>query len=89
MRTSPNFKAKRAVADERVSLQALIDRLPDNLWVKDVNSRFVIANQATATRMGFAGPADLMGKTTSSSFPRSSRRNFSPTNKRSSGPDNR
>jgi diguanylate cyclase (GGDEF)-like protein/PAS domain S-box-containing protein len=57
------LKAARAAANERLSLQALIDRLPDNLWVKDVNSRFVIANQVTATRIGAAGPADLIGKT--------------------------
>ncbi|MFZ1963645.1 MAG: diguanylate cyclase [Roseiarcus sp.] len=57
------LKAERAAADERLSLQTLIDRLPDNLWVKDVKSRFVIANQATATRIGLPGPADLIGKT--------------------------
>jgi diguanylate cyclase (GGDEF)-like protein/PAS domain S-box-containing protein len=57
------LKAARAAANERLSLQALIDRLPDNLWVKDVNSRFVIANQVTAERIGVAGPADLIGKT--------------------------
>ena len=57
------LKAARAAADQRTSMQALIDRLPDNLWVKDVNSRFVIANQATATRMGIAEPADLIGRT--------------------------
>jgi diguanylate cyclase (GGDEF)-like protein/PAS domain S-box-containing protein len=56
------LKATRAVANERVSLQALIDWLPDNLWVKDVKSRFVISNQATATRIGLPGPADLIGK---------------------------
>ncbi|MGD1016574.1 MAG: EAL domain-containing protein [Roseiarcus sp.] len=53
---------KRAIADERLSLQALIDWLPDNLWVKDVKSRFVISNRATATRIGLPGPADLIGK---------------------------
>ena len=57
------LKSTRAVANERLSLQALIDWLPDNLWVKDVNSRFVISNKVTATRMGFAEPADLIGKT--------------------------
>ena len=62
-RTSPNCRASARIADERLSLQALIDRLPDNLWVKDVKSRFVISNQATAARMGFVGPADLIGKT--------------------------
>jgi diguanylate cyclase (GGDEF)-like protein/PAS domain S-box-containing protein len=50
-------------ADERFSLQALIDSLPDNLWVKDVESRFVISNKITATRIGVAGPTDLIGKT--------------------------
>ena len=63
------LKAARADANERLSLQALIDRLPDNLWVKDVHSRFVIANQATATRMGIAGPAELIGKTDLEFFP--------------------
>jgi diguanylate cyclase (GGDEF)-like protein/PAS domain S-box-containing protein len=57
------LKAASTSAKELLSLQALIDRLPDNLWVKDVKSRFVIANQVTAARMGFAGPADLIGKT--------------------------
>jgi diguanylate cyclase (GGDEF)-like protein/PAS domain S-box-containing protein len=57
------FKAARVAANELLSLQELIDRLPDNLWVKDVRSRFVIANKATATRMGFAAAGDLIGKT--------------------------
>ena len=57
------LKATRAVANERVSLQALIDWLPDNLWVKDVNSRFVISNNATATQIGLAGSGDLIRKT--------------------------
>ena len=37
--------------------------MPDNLWVKDNKSRFVIANKATALRMGFKDPEDLIGKT--------------------------
>jgi diguanylate cyclase (GGDEF)-like protein/PAS domain S-box-containing protein len=57
------LKAARAAANERLSLQALIDRLPDNLWVKDVDSHFVIANQVTADRIGVEGPQDLIGKT--------------------------
>ena len=57
------LKSTRGVANERLSLQALIDFLPDNLWVKDVKSRFIASNRITASRMGFAGPADLIGKT--------------------------
>ena len=45
-------EASRTVANERITLQTLVDWVPDNLWVKDVDSRFVIANQATARRMG-------------------------------------
>ena len=64
------LKAVRAAANERLSLQALIDKLPDNLWVKDINSRFVIANQVTADRIGVAEPADLIGKTDFELLPR-------------------
>jgi diguanylate cyclase (GGDEF)-like protein/PAS domain S-box-containing protein len=56
------LRDQRAGFDERVSLQTLIDCLHDNLWVKDVESRFVICNRITATRMGRAEPADLIGK---------------------------
>ena len=56
------LRNQRAGFDERVSLQTLIDCLHDNLWVKDVESRFVICNKVTATRMGFAETADLIGK---------------------------
>ena len=52
-----------AVAAERLSLQKLIDLVPDNLWIKDAESRFVIANDATARRMGYTSSADLIGKT--------------------------
>ena len=57
------FEAARAAANERVTLQTLIDFLPDNLWVKDVKSRFVICNKATVSRMGYQSVADLIGKT--------------------------
>ena len=56
------FGDQRAGFDERVSLQTLIDCLHDNLWVKDVESRFVICNKVTATRMGFSETADMIGK---------------------------
>lgn len=57
------LKAKRAMANERISLQALIDWMPDSLWVKDAKSRFIIANKTTASENGLAGPEELIGKT--------------------------
>jgi diguanylate cyclase (GGDEF)-like protein/PAS domain S-box-containing protein len=50
-------------AEERLSLQALIDRVPDYLFVKDAESRFVIANKAIAADYGRAEPGDLFGLT--------------------------
>ena len=52
----------RELVSERMSFQTLFDLVPDNLWVKDVQSRFVFANNATARRMGFASAQDLLGK---------------------------
>lgn len=53
---------RRLLVGERLSLQKLIDFVPDNLWVKDIESRFEIANIATAQRMGYSTPAELIGK---------------------------
>ncbi len=50
-------------AADRLSLQALIDQVPDYLFVKDAESRFVIANKAIATDYGRTQPGDLFGLT--------------------------
>ena len=55
-------RERRLLIDERISMQSLIDAAPDNLWVKDAESRFVIANRATALRMGHPSTRDLVGK---------------------------
>jgi PAS domain S-box-containing protein len=57
-----DLRDKRLLIEERVSLQSLIDLVPDNLWVKDLNSRFAVANRATALRLGCASPQELVGK---------------------------
>jgi|GEM_PF-463881 len=57
------LKAKRIEANERVSLQALINSMPEGLWVKDTESRFIIANKTTAAQNSLASPADMIGKT--------------------------
>jgi diguanylate cyclase (GGDEF)-like protein/PAS domain S-box-containing protein len=56
------LRERRLLIEQRISLQSLIDAAPDSLWVKDAQSRFVIANAATALRMGYATPNDLIGK---------------------------
>ncbi len=53
---------RSAIVAERISLQQLIDLVPDNLWVKDAASRFVIANAATARQIGLVSSGDLIGR---------------------------
>jgi diguanylate cyclase (GGDEF)-like protein/PAS domain S-box-containing protein len=55
-------EARQTDADAQISLQTLIDWVPDSLWVKDVESRFVVANRATAIRTGKTEPEELIGK---------------------------
>ena len=56
------LKAKRAVANERISLQALIDFVPDYLWVKDTESRFIVANKALTIDNGRKDTSELIGQ---------------------------
>jgi diguanylate cyclase (GGDEF)-like protein/PAS domain S-box-containing protein len=47
---------------ERTLFRAMIDQVPDYLFVKDMNSRFVIANRAVAADLGYT-PDEIIGKT--------------------------
>jgi diguanylate cyclase (GGDEF)-like protein/PAS domain S-box-containing protein len=48
---------------ERVLLRAMIDQVPDYLFVKDLECRFLIVNTAVAHIHGFSDPDMLIGKT--------------------------
>ena len=59
---SKRKQAERELKEERYLIQTLMDSIPMNLYFKDVESRFVIANQATAEKMGFSSSDELIGK---------------------------
>ncbi|MCS7261649.1 MAG: PAS domain S-box protein, partial [Anaerolineae bacterium] len=54
---------------ERNLLRVLIDNLPDFVYVKDTESRFLVGNVAVARLMGAATPDDLLGKTDFDFYP--------------------
>lgn len=55
------INAKRDAKKELMSLQTLIDWVPDYLWVKDLDSRFVVSNRALAADCGRPNPGDMIG----------------------------
>ena len=55
-RSEQELKAKRSL------FRAMIDQVQDYLFVKDTESRFVVANRAVAADLGFR-PDDVLGKT--------------------------
>ncbi len=47
--------------EEKDLFRTLINYLPDNIYFKNRESRFVLANEATARKMGVPTPSDLIG----------------------------
>ena len=56
-------EAQEALSKERQILRALIDNVPDFMYVKDTQSRFLLANQTLARSVGLSSPDELLGKT--------------------------
>ena len=56
-------QAEESLARERRFLRALIDNLPDLVFVKDIQSRFVTVNPACVSQLGASRPEAVLGKT--------------------------
>jgi two-component system, sensor histidine kinase and response regulator len=59
-----------ALAQERNLLRTLIALIPDYIYIKDVQCRFIVANRALAQLVGAKTPEELLGKTDSDFFPK-------------------
>lgn len=58
-------KAEILLAEEKNLLRTVIDNLPDYIYVKDLKSNFVLANEAVAKLMGAESPDALLGNSDS------------------------
>ena len=68
-RITERKKAEEALDKERRMLRTLIDNIPDQIYVKDTESRFVLCNKAIAKFHGMANPKDMVGKTDFDLYP--------------------
>ncbi|BDS07505.1 hypothetical protein NT6N_25450 [Oceaniferula spumae] len=56
-------RAETALEEERYRLRELIENIPVNVYYKDQDSKFVLANSSTAKKLGADSVDDLLGKT--------------------------
>jgi PAS domain S-box-containing protein len=63
------FRAQQALAGEHDLLRSLIDNIPDQVYLKDTESRFVSVNPVTARFFGATSPDQLVGKCDFDFFP--------------------
>jgi PAS domain S-box-containing protein len=63
-------RAEHILAEERNLLRTLIDNLPDLIYAKDRDGRFVLSNQSHVRLLGQPTAEALVGKTVFDCFPR-------------------
>ncbi len=68
-RTETPQKHEPDAPDQNKVLKALINNLPQCIYVKDAQSRFVVANEHLAHLVGYDDPDELVGKTDFDLFP--------------------
>jgi PAS domain S-box-containing protein len=56
-------RAQEALARQQALMQALMDHVPDNVYFKDLGSRFILCSRAHALTFGCDDPSELVGKT--------------------------
>jgi PAS domain S-box-containing protein len=61
--------SKLKFPSEKALLRTLVDLLPSLVYVKDRESRFVVANDQCAVYMGGSSPDELIGKTDADFYP--------------------
>ena len=65
---SERSRMENALERERFLLKTLMDNLPDSIYFKDRESRFIAVNRGMAALFGREDPEDLLGKTDADLF---------------------
>ena len=67
---SDRKQAEREVAEERNLLRLILDNMPDYIFIKDTQSRFLMANASLPSMLGVDGVDDIIGCTDHDFFPK-------------------
>ncbi len=67
---------EETLAQERTLLRSMIDNVPDRMYAKDLESRFIIGNISVVRRMGLSRPDEVIGKTDFDFLPRETAARF-------------
>jgi diguanylate cyclase (GGDEF)-like protein/PAS domain S-box-containing protein len=67
---SLHAQAEKKLALERNVLRTVTDNIPDSIFAKDTEGRYLLANKAFAKLHGMKSPDDLLGKTAFDLFPK-------------------
>ena len=60
--------AEQRASEERELYRSVFDHIPNSIYVKNRESRFIMANAATANKMGIEIPSDLIGQSDEAFF---------------------
>src|ERR1035441_4501126 len=66
---SEQVRVEEALAHERTLLHTLAESLPDYIYAKDTESRFLLVNTAGARMIGAVAPAEVLGRTDFDFYP--------------------
>ena len=67
---SLHAQAEKTLALERNVLRTVTDNIPDSIFAKDTEGRYLLANKAFASIHGVKSPDELIGKTAFDLFPK-------------------
>jgi diguanylate cyclase (GGDEF)-like protein/PAS domain S-box-containing protein len=67
---SARAQVEKKLALERNVLRTVTDNIPDSIFAKDTEGRYLLANKAFATLHGMKSPDELLGKTVFDLFPK-------------------
>jgi PAS domain S-box-containing protein len=62
-------QAEETIAHERQLLRTLIDLLPETFYIKDLDGRFLVVNEALARQWGKENPSQMLGLSDADLFP--------------------